>query len=233
MSEWWTYSLSDFLLFSPRTYYRLFELYNADIWPIQILTVMLGGAILALIRWNGVWQGRAVAAILAMCWIWIAWAFHAERYATINWAATYIAMLFVAEGLALLVVGAIRSPLRLRPSGSVVNRGGLCLFVFALLLQPAIGPLVGRTWMQAEIFGVAPDPTAVATLGVALMADRVVRNIMVVPLVWCVVSGATLWTMEAPDAFVMPVAALLGIGLLIWKAWTLRRSRRAAGIAPV
>ena len=35
MSEWWTYSLSDFLLFSPRTYYRLFELYNLAIWPTQ------------------------------------------------------------------------------------------------------------------------------------------------------------------------------------------------------
>ena len=33
MSEWWTYHLSDFLLFAPRTYYRLFELYNAAIWP--------------------------------------------------------------------------------------------------------------------------------------------------------------------------------------------------------
>ena len=30
MSEWWTYRLSNFLLFSPRTYYRLFELYNSD-----------------------------------------------------------------------------------------------------------------------------------------------------------------------------------------------------------
>ena len=36
MSEWWTYTLSDFLLFSPRTYYRLFELYNDEIWPAQI-----------------------------------------------------------------------------------------------------------------------------------------------------------------------------------------------------
>ena len=26
MSEWWTYHLRDFLLFTPRTYYRLFEL---------------------------------------------------------------------------------------------------------------------------------------------------------------------------------------------------------------
>ena len=39
MSEWWTYSLTSFLLFSARTYYRLFELYNADVWPLQIATL--------------------------------------------------------------------------------------------------------------------------------------------------------------------------------------------------
>ena len=48
MSEWWTYSLTNFLLFSPRTYYRLFELYNAQVWPLQIVTLALGLAILIL-----------------------------------------------------------------------------------------------------------------------------------------------------------------------------------------
>jgi hypothetical protein len=47
MSEWWTYSLSDLLMFSARTYYRLFELYNLAIWPAQLLAGTLGVAILA------------------------------------------------------------------------------------------------------------------------------------------------------------------------------------------
>ena len=38
MSEWWTYTISDFLMFSPRTYYRMLERYNTAIWPGQILT---------------------------------------------------------------------------------------------------------------------------------------------------------------------------------------------------
>jgi hypothetical protein len=33
MSEWWTYRLTSFLLFSPRTYYRTIERYNLEIWP--------------------------------------------------------------------------------------------------------------------------------------------------------------------------------------------------------
>ena len=39
-SEWWTYSLSDLLLFSPRTYYRLFELYNEAVWPMHVAAAL-------------------------------------------------------------------------------------------------------------------------------------------------------------------------------------------------
>ena len=45
MSEWWTYTLHDLILFSSRAYHRLFELYNAAIWPAQIAALGLGVAI--------------------------------------------------------------------------------------------------------------------------------------------------------------------------------------------
>ena len=75
MAEWWTYALSDFLLFSPRTYYRLFELYNAAVWPEQVLAAAAGLAIAAMLRKPRPWQGRVVAGLLAACWLWIAWAY--------------------------------------------------------------------------------------------------------------------------------------------------------------
>ena len=80
MPEGSTYSLADFLMFAPRTYYRLFELYNAAIWPAQLGAQGLGLAILALLRWGGPWRGRAVAAILAAAWAWTAWAFHWRHF---------------------------------------------------------------------------------------------------------------------------------------------------------
>ena len=43
------------------------------------------------------------------------------------------------------------------------NPTGLALFLFALVLQPLIGPLLGRPWAQVELFGLAPDPTVVGT----------------------------------------------------------------------
>ena len=52
MSEWWTYRIASFVLFSPRTYLRLCEIYNDAIWPLQIVT-LAGGIALVLVAWVG------------------------------------------------------------------------------------------------------------------------------------------------------------------------------------
>ena len=46
---------------------------------------------------------------------------------------------------------------------------------------------------------------------------------MVIPLIWCAISGATLWTMEAPDAWIMPTAAALALFLAGYKILLHRR----------
>lgn len=210
MSEWWTYTLSDFLLFSAQTYYRLFALYNSQIWPLQIAALALGIVLLALLLRHEAWQGRVIAAILALCWLWVAWAFHLARYASVNWAAVYFAAGFIVEALLLAWIGIVRAQLHFEPVGSARRLIGLGVFLFALAAQPLIGQLLGRPWLQAEFFGVAPDPTVLATLGILLLAaKRAVRALLPIPLLWCAISGATLWAMGSRNALVMPLAALL------------------------
>jgi hypothetical protein len=227
MSEWWSYTLSDFLLFAPRTYYRLFELHNSDIWPMQVVSLLLGVAILVLARGDGAWRGRAVAAILAACWLWVGWAFHIQRYATINWVAPWFGAAFVIEASLLLGIGVLHDGFLFRPAGDPVRRAGLCVLLFALVVQPLIGPLVGRDWRQAEIFGVAPDPTVVATIGVLLLvASRGVWPLLVIPLLWCVVGGAFLWAMDAPDAIVMPLVTLMALLIVVRKSEPVPPARR-------
>lgn len=220
MSEWWavwsSYRPSDFLLFSARTYYRLFELYNADIWPLQIATLAAGVAILVLARSAIAWRGRLIAALLAACWLWVAWAFHWQRYATINWAANYFAAGFAIEALLLLWIGTARDRLKFDATGNTRRRIGTAIFSFALIVQPLIGLLLGRAWSQIEVFGVTPDPTVVATLGVLLAANRTAWIALPIPLLWCVVSGTTLSVMNAADALILPAVGLL-VFLLVFR----------------
>ena len=209
MSEWWTYRPSDFLLFAPRTYYRLFELYNAEIWPLHIVALFAGASIFLLMRSRIAWRGRMIAAILATCWLWIAWAFQWQRYATINWAASYFAVGFAIEAALLIWIGVVRDRLQFDSDQGPAARTGALIFAFALLVQPLLGLLAGRQWGQLEVFGVTPDPTVVATLGLLLAANRTHWAVLPIPLLWCLVGGATLWVMNAADAFILPIAAVL------------------------
>ena len=233
MTEWWTYRPSDFLLFSPRTYYRLFELYNAELWPAQMLTVGLGLAL-----WLALWQGRAGApraacALIGAAWLWVAWAFHWQRFAGINWAATWYAVAFALQGALLWAVAAIGTGDRgAAPSGRA--RGlGLALLLMGLIAPPALGALLGRPWQQAEVFGLAPDPTVLGTLGVLLIvqprptprARALAWLLWPIPLLWCGVTGMTLATLHAPDAPLLPAAALLAAAA----AW---RGARAVSARP-
>ena len=232
MSEWWTYTLSDFLLFSPRTYYRLVELYNAAIWPAQIVAVALGLAIPAILGRAASVRGRFIAAILAGCWIWVAIAFHASRYATINWAAVYFAWGFGLEGALLIWTGVLRGQLAFDRPVDTAGRVGLWIFLFALLVEPLVGPVLGSGWRQIEIFGVTPDPTAVATLGLLLAAAGRGRwALFIVPVLWCAITGATLLAMKAPGAWIPPLAAVLAVSLAVRQGMSRRRG--ASHGAPV
>ena len=122
MAEWWSYTLSDLLLFSPRTYRRLFELYNADIWPAQLVALALGAAIFAVVLRQARWRERGVAGMLALCWLWIAGAFHIRHYATINWAASYFAAGFAIQALLLARAGFFRDRLRFGAPPSPIGR---------------------------------------------------------------------------------------------------------------
>jgi hypothetical protein len=210
MSEWWTYSLSDFLLFSPRTYRRLFELFNADTWPMHGLALAAGGVV-AWAAWRG--RLRLAALLLAVVWAWVAWAFFLRHYASINWAAPALAAAFGVQAALLAVLAAWPAAPPSRP-----RAGAMALLAFGLLLQPIIGPLLlGRPWTQIELFGMAPDPTATVTLGLLSMgpATRWQLPLWPIPLAWCAVSAATLWTMRDVDAWILPAVAAVAIAVAL------------------
>ncbi len=222
MSEWWTYRPSDLLMFSPETYYRLFELHNAALWPAQIVAYVVGLVILVLLVWRPSWAGRAVAALLAIAWAFVAWRYFA-RYATINLAAPYFAWAFYIQAALLLLTGTLFGKLTFKQPDSWTERIGLGLFVFALIGQPLIGPLTGRPWMESEFFGIAPDPTVLATLGILLAVTRIGWELLLIPLLWCAISGVTLWTLGTGDALLLPAIGFLTLILAATTGLHLRR----------
>src|SRR4029077_17683708 len=87
------------------------------------------------------------------------------HYAPINWAAIYFVPVFVGEGLLVLWLGTVRGRLAFAAERGVAGMIGIALYVYALALHPLIALVAGRPLQAAEVVGIAPDPTAIATLG--------------------------------------------------------------------
>ena len=230
-TEWWTYRPSDFLMFAPHIYWRLFESLNAAWWPAQPLLV---GAALA---WFAAWARPRAAAVgllrwaalgLAACWALVAWTFLQQRFAPINWIASAYAAAFVAQALGLLMLGLGGA---VRGTASRLRRAaGAALLLWALLGHPLLALAAGRPWLQAEVFGLAPDPTVIFTLGYLLLLDAdaahgrwALRLLWLLPLAWCVVGFATLATMGSLQSVLLLLAAVLALGVAS------RREAHAAG----
>jgi hypothetical protein len=216
-SDWLSYRPSDFLMFSPRIYWRLFESLNLALWPLQAGVLLAAAAWLAWAARDGgrpaPAAARAALAALGLGWALSAWAFLWQRLAPIHWLAGYIVPLFLLQAAALLALawqGGVQAHADRRR-----RMAGLSLLVWALLGHPLLPLLAGRPWLQAEVVVLAADPTAIATLGLLLLlrgASSPMRALWLLPLAWCALSAATLWTMGSAQGWV-PAAALLLAGL--------------------
>jgi hypothetical protein len=214
MSEWWSYRPSDFLLFAPRTYYRLVELHNTELWPLQAVALVLALVLLALAWRGGRRAGIVVGSALAVAWGFVGWRFHWHHYATINWAAVYFAAAFAVQAALLAWFGA-SGALAFGDSPRPRRYAGLALVTVALALLPLAALALGRPWRQLEVPGVSPDPTALFTLGLLLVARRAPAPLFAVPLAWCAVSATTLWTLHAPDAWIPAAGAAVALAVAL------------------
>jgi Family of unknown function (DUF6064) len=225
VTEWWTYRLGSFLLFSARTYHRLIESYNADLWPWQL--AMLAAAVIALAWWRrmpSLLADRVVFGGLAAAWVSVAWAFEHERFASINWAADYVAALYAAQA-AVLLWAAVRGRAGFGRASSPRLWAGWALIALGLVVYPLLAPLLGRPWARVEVFAAMPEPTVIVTFGVLLLAGPMPRVLYLVPVASCLYAGAMLWGLREGEAWLALAAALLALGVVLADA---RRRRRRA-----
>ena len=201
--------LEDLLLFEPRVYWRLFALENEALWPAQPVLLAAGGllvlGLLAGRRPSGRWLGPALGA----AWVWAGWQFVALRYGAVNWAAPALAWGFYAEAALLAALG-LSGRLALTQRG---RWSGAALLAAALFAWPLLAPLDGRPWGQAEVIAIAPDPTAIATLGLLASAarGRWTALLCVAPALWLAASALTLFAMGAWQGWAVLAALIAGL----------------------
>jgi len=214
------------LPFSRSEFLQVFAEYNEGIWPLQLVSAALGVIALALLFADTSWADRAIAGILALFWTIMGVGYHWLFFSSINVAAYLFGGLFLAAASIFLVEGVVRNRIHFkRPRGW---RGWLALLLFAysLLVYPVLGLVATHPYPETPLFGVAPCPTAIFTLGLLMLASHP-RPVLLasVPAVWAVTGGSAAFLLDVPQDL-----GLIFAGLAWLAAWV---SQRLAPDSPI
>jgi hypothetical protein len=173
------------------------------------------------------WAARAAAAVLALFWVWNGLAYHLAFFAPVNPAAYGFAALFVVQGMLFLGYGTIAGRLRFAGRTDWQDVLGLLLIAYAALVYPALGYLFGHAWPHAPMFGVAPCPTTIFSIGILILAAGALPLWLVaLPVVWAGIGGTAAVLLNVPEDFGLLLAGVLGAVLLPpW--WGYERTVRA------
>lgn len=202
----------------------VFVAYNAAIWPAQV-----GAYVLAVVAIAALWlnQPRRIVSILAVMWLWNAIGYHYMFFSTINPAAPLFAGFFALEAVVFAACAVTTNVVSFRIGRDVRTTVGLSFIAYAMIIYPALRLWAGHGFMAGPMFGVAPCPTTIFTIGILLLARGPwVVWLSVVPIMWSVVGLAAVLQLGMVEDFALPIAGLVLL-LVLTRTGPFQQEQRA------
>ena len=216
--------------FSAEDFFRVFADYNTSVWPAQMALIAAALATIALAFSNRVLFRRVILWLLAAMWLWMGVVYHWMFFADINPAARVFAGVFVLQAGLLGWLAMRRTPPAFEPRLDAHGLAGGFLLVYALLLYPVLGVLVGHAYPSQPTFGL-PCPTTIFTIGVLLWASSGVPwVVLVVPALWSLLGVSAVVSFGVFEDAMLPVAGLLGGALVVLRNRRARSSARRVDV---
>jgi Family of unknown function (DUF6064) len=204
--------------FDKQAFLALFADYNAAIWPMQIVAYGIGVLSLIALALGHPLRERVVLASLAMMWAWNGAAYHFGFFSTINPAAIWFGTFFLIQAALLGWAALVQGAIRLEPTRDWRTIVALATIAYALVIYEFLGVQAGHGLMRGPLFGVAPCPTTIFTLGVLLLArGQMTPWLAAIPLIWAAIGTSAAVMLGVPEDYGLAVSALLFVLLPLSK----------------
>jgi hypothetical protein len=175
-------------------FFALLEAYNVIYWPVHVVTFLLGSAALILALIKATYADRVISAILASLWLWSGIVFFMVFFSdlsptlfgfTIPGFAYASGALFIIQSILFLYFGVVRASIAYSYEGDPYAIAGIVAIVYAMIVYPLIGYITGHPLPGYPVFGSAPCPVAIYTVGMLLLTNRRMPQLVpIIPLIW-------------------------------------------------
>jgi hypothetical protein len=211
------------LPFDTDQFLAVFAAYNAAIWPAQIVAYALGFAAVGALLTGHPARDRIIFAVLSLLWAWNGLAYQLAFFSPINPAAKVFAALFIVQAALFAAHAVMASDLRFEIRPDWRSIAGLALIVYAVLVYEILSVLAGHGLMQGPLFGVAPCPTTIFTIGLLLLArGRSVVWLSLIPIVWALIGGSAAVLLSIPEDFALAIAGVV-LAIRLASEWSRHR----------
>lgn len=137
--------------------------------------------------------------------------YHWGFFSGINSMAWLFGAAFILEALLVAVLPLLTNEFKIAPVRDLPSVLALLLSVCALLIYPLLGIAFGHVYPAVPVFGVAPSPTTIFTIGILLLGPwRTARWLLVIPGLWSVVGGSAAVLLGVPQDYGL-ILALIGL----------------------
>ena len=214
------------LPFTAQEFFAVFAQYNRAVWPIPIILPLFAliGAIGVVLR-SANWI-RPVVVFAAALWVWMAVVYHWKFFRPLNPAAAGFAVLFGIQAVVLIITAwrrEIEFPARLDMGGAAA----IGLILYALILYPVIGYIVGHRYPSTPTFGL-PCPTTLYTVGVLLWCRPLRVSLFIIPALWSLLGVSAALQLGVYEDLMLPVGGLGGIALALRAVLAARRGKEGS-----
>lgn len=122
---------------------------------------------------GGLPAGRWPGAMLALMRGWVGAVYQGSYFSQINPVAKVFAGAFLLQALLFAGHAVLGRGLEFGPRSPMRSVAGAVLIIYAMIAYPPIGLLVGERYPAMPLFGAAPCPLLIFTLGLFVWASRV------------------------------------------------------------
>lgn len=203
------------LPFTLEQFMQVFRDYNLQVFPAQIILMVLAGIIIALSFFKISHSDRMISGMLSVLWLWMGIVYHWGYFSGINKAAYLFGGLFVFQGALFLFTGLFHNALIFKYKNDLKGWVGVALLFYALVVYPVLGHALGHRYPASPTFGL-PCPTTIFTFGILLWVDRRPPfYLLIIPLLWALVGSSAALNLGIREDFGLPLAGLA----TVWLRW--------------
>jgi hypothetical protein len=200
--------------FSTEQFFEVFRDYNVYVFPIQLILLATGAALISQLHRNWKYSDRLITGFLAFLWIWVGSVYHLIFFSAINRAAYVFGVLFILQGI-FFAIEIFKKRLEYSLDGKTIEYLGYGFIIFGLVIYPIISYALEGEMNRTITLGL-PCPTTIFTFGLLMLtSQRLPRYLLIIPTIWAIIGTGAAVNFGVYQDFVMLLAALVADFILI------------------